>query len=692
MFKKILSIILCTLLCGAQFTFANAENNISVYIDGTKIEFDVNPILVDGRTLVPMRAIFEAMGADVLWDNNTSTVTATKSDTIINLSIGSNVVFKNGTPIAIDVPAQLVNGRTLVPVRAVSESFDCNVDWIGETNTVVIASNYSTTGNTNGNLANLGLFAYSDGWVYYYKNHGLYKTKSDGTSVTLLSNESCRSINVVGDWVYYVSGQKVVKIKKDGTARTVLSWIDTAQDCMVISNNIMYYLDTWGNLFSVNLDGTNAMRIGDFTSLFFQVEGDWIYYNPEISPSGLTTGNICRIKIDGTQQSKIVDCSAYDFNVVDGWIYYRNVEYQNSGVFKARTDGSGNQLIIKANNITDINVFENNLYYFSYYDLYTNPVQGELRRTDLDGKNDSLIKKCEQGIPHSIGTFENMIGYSDFDGTVFDIISLNAVANNVAGSNFGTLYNVLGNRAYEGELKNGQPHGIGTAFFEDGYTISYHGEFKNGEPCGKGIMYYEDGEKYIEGDIPSGTGKFYSETTGELFYEGEYVDLLLNGIGTMYFDDGSYYIGEFKNNLLHGKGTLYSKDGIAIANKVFENNELISYIDLGYNAEYDELMEWANEEYDKIYAEAEKVYKRAYQEAYDYYYYLLCGHITASGSDTFAAANAQRQIKAILPQVEDAATKEAELAEKEYLAETLEKFAAFLESEVEALNDKYNIK
>ena len=114
------------------------ENPIKVLLNGKQIEFDQPPIIQDGRTLVPLRAIFEAMEATVLWDNETKTVTSIKLDTIIVLKIGDNILKKNKDEIELDVPAQIVNGRTLVPVRAIAESFGSDVGWDGATKTVII--------------------------------------------------------------------------------------------------------------------------------------------------------------------------------------------------------------------------------------------------------------------------------------------------------------------------------------------------------------------------------------------------------------------------------------------------------------------------------------------------------------------------------------------------------------------------
>lgn len=114
------------------------NKEIEVFVDGKKLEFDVDPIIVNGRTLVPMRAIFEALGAKVEWYGDTQTVTAKISDTLISLKIGDNKLYKNGIETELEASPVLYNGRTLVPVRAVSESFERNVEWDEKTRTVTI--------------------------------------------------------------------------------------------------------------------------------------------------------------------------------------------------------------------------------------------------------------------------------------------------------------------------------------------------------------------------------------------------------------------------------------------------------------------------------------------------------------------------------------------------------------------------
>ena len=124
---------------GGAISEATSPNSvITVKVNGSSIAFDQPPVLENGRTLVPLRAIFEALGANVQWDGNTQTVMATKNGVIISLQIGSTQMYVNENVKTLDVPAKLINSRTLVPVRAISEAFGCTVDWDGNTQTVLI--------------------------------------------------------------------------------------------------------------------------------------------------------------------------------------------------------------------------------------------------------------------------------------------------------------------------------------------------------------------------------------------------------------------------------------------------------------------------------------------------------------------------------------------------------------------------
>jgi len=139
MSKKVLLAVavLALLVVGAV---AYAAQDVSVYIDGTKLDTDVPPVIVSGRTLVPMRAIFQALGATVSWDEATQTVTAVKGNTVISLVIGSLQARLGSQEVSLDVPAQLVKGRTMVPGRFVSQALGASVEWNESSRTVTITT------------------------------------------------------------------------------------------------------------------------------------------------------------------------------------------------------------------------------------------------------------------------------------------------------------------------------------------------------------------------------------------------------------------------------------------------------------------------------------------------------------------------------------------------------------------------
>ena len=118
------------------------SSEILVRVNDKYVGFDQKPEIVNGRTLVPVRAIFESMGITVNWDGATRTVSASRGATSITMVIDTNVINKtvNGkkTSVEIDVPAQILGDRTMVPARAVSESFGASVKWDALTRTVII--------------------------------------------------------------------------------------------------------------------------------------------------------------------------------------------------------------------------------------------------------------------------------------------------------------------------------------------------------------------------------------------------------------------------------------------------------------------------------------------------------------------------------------------------------------------------
>lgn len=146
--KKIFSAIIALFLIVSSVSFVSAANDeISVYLDGysgangQKITFDVPPQTVNNRTMVPIRAIFEAMGATVEWDEATRTAISTKGDTTVKMTLNSTTEYINDTAYEMDVTPVIIGGRTLAPARYVAEAFGYTVNWDAMTKTVLIGQN-----------------------------------------------------------------------------------------------------------------------------------------------------------------------------------------------------------------------------------------------------------------------------------------------------------------------------------------------------------------------------------------------------------------------------------------------------------------------------------------------------------------------------------------------------------------------
>lgn len=140
----IVSCILIVFAMAGSLSFA-AQNNpsaaseIKVFLNGVEIEFDVAPYIKNGRTMVPFRAIFEALGVDISWNGVNRTIMATNDTTQIYIDIGKSFAYVNGYKVNLDAQAEISEGRTFVPLRFVSENTGADVSWDGNTKSVYIS-------------------------------------------------------------------------------------------------------------------------------------------------------------------------------------------------------------------------------------------------------------------------------------------------------------------------------------------------------------------------------------------------------------------------------------------------------------------------------------------------------------------------------------------------------------------------
>ncbi len=129
-------------IASVMMSSAYAETEVKVFLDNEEIKFETAvPTIVDGRVMVPVRAVFEKAGAKVDWDGETRVTTLSMGDYEVTIKVDEPFLVKNGKPVALDVPASIIDDSLAIPVRAISEAMDFGVTWNGVRNSVLISTN-----------------------------------------------------------------------------------------------------------------------------------------------------------------------------------------------------------------------------------------------------------------------------------------------------------------------------------------------------------------------------------------------------------------------------------------------------------------------------------------------------------------------------------------------------------------------
>lgn len=372
--KFLLHILLILLMVSLSVSAFAAEDlpnqEIKIYVNDTKIQFDVPPAFIQNRTMVPIRAVFEAMGAIVEWNNDTKTVTITRG-TIVQVQLDNRRALINGKPVMMEVPATGLDGRILVPLRFIGEALEAEVEWVNSTKTAFV-NDISEQKEDTGNIQNWGRFVTDGEWNYFIiQTNVLVRENTISKEQEKLSDHIVSDLHIIDDWIYCIGMdqgiQKVVRLKKDGTEKEV--FINEPINAIQIVNDWIYYGDSekQTSLFRTKTDGTGTMRIvedGNFSPKNWLIRDGWVFFQ------NYRTNAITRVRIDGSESTTLTNLFVYPTPAADRYsqntstpwsikmidteyLYlvleiggYDFANYYDSGIYRIPINGGNPQLIL----------------------------------------------------------------------------------------------------------------------------------------------------------------------------------------------------------------------------------------------------------------------------------------------------------------------------------------------------------
>ncbi len=339
--KKIISIaavVAITATIGNGCVLAKS-NDITVTYDGENISFDVQPEIVDDRVMVPMRTIFETFGAKVKWDSDTQTITAKKKSKTIQMTIGSSDMTKNDETYSFDVSPIIEDGRTLVPIRAISDMLGLDVEWNEKNNTVTITTpqddedeswknNTGTVDLDNVEVTGDGI-SVSDNIITISKGGDFEVTGTlDDGQIVIDTEEKVKLrlsgmslTNKNGSAVYVKNADKAYITLTDNTENTLTdgenytSGDENEKGCITSRDNLEIKgsgsLTLNGN-YNHGIFSSNSIEIGN-GNITVKAKNDGIHANDTLAISGGTVN--VTAEGDGLQAEEILDISDGEVNV-----------------------------------------------------------------------------------------------------------------------------------------------------------------------------------------------------------------------------------------------------------------------------------------------------------------------------------------------------------------------------------------
>ncbi|MDQ1914047.1 transporter substrate-binding domain-containing protein [Paenibacillus sp. GD4] len=250
--KSLILVIFISLFLNV-FTNANASevrvDHVHVTINKRPMHFEQPPILLNNTTMVPMRKIFEELGAEISWHENIQTVTGTRDNRKIQLHIGSTVAVVNGKYVILEQAPVVVKGNTMVPLRLVSEALGTQVNWDQQTRTVSIIgvssplmrpkSSLSVNTFKNKGKIVIGTSAEYPPYEFYKIING--KASIIGSDIKI-ANRIARELGVSLEIKDMKFGELINALKNDEVDMVIASMSPTEERKKVVDFSNLYYV------------------------------------------------------------------------------------------------------------------------------------------------------------------------------------------------------------------------------------------------------------------------------------------------------------------------------------------------------------------------------------------------------------------------------------------------------------------
>ena len=277
---RIIVALVISLLCLIPTVSAYSEKVISLEIDGTVIRTEVPPTVIGGRTMVPVRDIFEACGANVTWDQATKKITGSKGGKNVVMQVGSNKLYMNSSVATMDCTPVIIEGRTLAPARYVALGFGGTTQWDALNKVVVITGVTTPTVETT--------------------------TEMTTTTTVITTTETTTEMTTVAPVVVPSNepSDEIVKVVRNDLEHALgtysLGSYETAGRFK--SNTMNQIMKNWDSLATTDLDRN---YVASAKSLYYTINSfystlDSVYGNAEYPKRILSFGDIMRsYKADG---------------------------------------------------------------------------------------------------------------------------------------------------------------------------------------------------------------------------------------------------------------------------------------------------------------------------------------------------------------------------------------------------------